>query len=370
MTHLGSQLSALVDGQLPPAATERALEHVAGCPECTAELHAARAAREALCGATDVAPAPDLTARLLALGALGDAGGAGGPGRSVGHGPVDFGGSVPLPGHEPIGLPRGGLQGDVVQRRVSRPVLVAALGCVGAFLGGLVALGGQPSVVPETQRSYALALLAGAPRAPQAVPAADEADGAGPVFAGAATSRWWPAGRDRSAADPVQALPEQASVDGLGPRDVVADVSLTGEEAHREVLSWMADHGWVSPVALPASFRVTGLRLDTGRPGSLELDLVGPGGPVVVVQEHGRLHADALRGTPQTEVGGRTVHVVCNDPWYVVWQSGDSVVTVVADAPTPAVRELVAAHPAEPYDDGVPARLSRGWQALTGSWVP
>ncbi|WP_162177339.1 zf-HC2 domain-containing protein, partial [Actinotalea ferrariae] len=41
--HLGSRLSALVDGQLPPAAAERALEHVATCPACADELRAARA---------------------------------------------------------------------------------------------------------------------------------------------------------------------------------------------------------------------------------------------------------------------------------------------------------------------------------------
>jgi anti-sigma factor RsiW len=369
MSHLGSQLSALVDGQLPPAAAERALEHVAGCAECAAELRAARTAREALWAATDVPPAPDLTARLLALGSAADDGAAASPRRMPRGGEVvGFGGSVPLPGHDPLRVPRGCLQGDVVQRRVPRPVLVAALGCVGAFLGGLVALGGQPPVVPETQRSYALALLAGAPAEPraEASPSVTVRDPSGAAGA-AAVSRWF---RGTAGADPVQALPDPAAVDALGPRSVVTDVSLTGDDAHQEVLSWMQDHGWVSPVTVPASFRVTGLRLDTGGPGSLELDLMGPSGPVVVVQEHGRLHPEALRGTPVSDVGGRAVHVVCNDPWYVVWQSGDSVVTVVAAAPTTDVLELVAAHPAGPYDDGVTARLSRGWQALTGSWVP
>ena len=70
MSHLGTRLSALADGQLAPAATERALAHVAGCPQCAAELTAARAARRALAAADDVTPAPDLTARLLSLGTL------------------------------------------------------------------------------------------------------------------------------------------------------------------------------------------------------------------------------------------------------------------------------------------------------------
>ncbi|KGM08418.1 hypothetical protein N869_09690, partial [Cellulomonas bogoriensis 69B4 = DSM 16987] len=66
--HLGSQVSALADGQLSPAETEQALAHVVGCPECAAELEAARAAHRALAQAMDVTAAPDLTARLIALG--------------------------------------------------------------------------------------------------------------------------------------------------------------------------------------------------------------------------------------------------------------------------------------------------------------
>lgn len=390
MSHLGSRLSALADGQLPPAAAEKALEHVAACPECAAELRAARAARQALWSADDVPPAPGLTARLLALGQAGPGPAQGAPG-APGAAPagtggrvrratvLDFTGSVPLPGHEPLAVPRGCLRGDVVGRRVPRSVMAAAVGCVGAFAVGLVALGGQPAVVPETQRSYALALLAGAPDGVRGAAVPGTASDAGSAPGDAPTDGPGPVtaavGRIDGAvqglgADAVEALPDQASAQALGPRAVVTDVSLAGPDAHREVLSWMADHGWVSPVALPETFQVTGLRLDTGGPGSLELDLVGPSGPVVVVQEHGRLHPDALRGVPTADVEGRSVHVVCNDPWYVVWQSGDSVVTVVADAPTADVRELVAAHPAEDYDDGLGARLSRGWASVTGSWVP
>ena len=65
--HLGSRISALVDGQLSVAATERALAHVAVCPQCAAELCAARSARAALTSVDEPCPAPDLTARLLSL---------------------------------------------------------------------------------------------------------------------------------------------------------------------------------------------------------------------------------------------------------------------------------------------------------------
>ena len=126
MSHLGSRLSALADGQLPPAVAERTLEHVAGCAECAAELQAARTARQALWAADDAPPPPELTARLLALGATGT--GAeqtdGGPATAASGPPrarrvVDFTGSVPLPGHAPLVLPRGCLRGDVTDRRLA-----------------------------------------------------------------------------------------------------------------------------------------------------------------------------------------------------------------------------------------------------------
>ena len=53
MSHLGSRISALVDGQLSVADTEKALAHVAVCPECSAELAASRAARRALASADE-----------------------------------------------------------------------------------------------------------------------------------------------------------------------------------------------------------------------------------------------------------------------------------------------------------------------------
>jgi anti-sigma factor RsiW len=67
--HLGSWLSPLADGQLPPAQTERALAHVAVCARCAAGLAAERSARLALAAATEVTVAADLADRLMALSA-------------------------------------------------------------------------------------------------------------------------------------------------------------------------------------------------------------------------------------------------------------------------------------------------------------
>ncbi len=67
MTHLGSRVAALVDGQLPPAEAESLLAHAAACPRCEDLLAQERASRWAVSQAADVRPDPELTARLLAL---------------------------------------------------------------------------------------------------------------------------------------------------------------------------------------------------------------------------------------------------------------------------------------------------------------
>ena len=45
MAHLGEEISALVDGQLPPERTEAALAHLVRCPGCAAQVAAERASR-------------------------------------------------------------------------------------------------------------------------------------------------------------------------------------------------------------------------------------------------------------------------------------------------------------------------------------
>lgn len=67
MSHLGSRVAALVDGQLPAAETEQLLAHAAACPRCSWLLGQERTCRSVLSCAGDVQPGAELTARLLAL---------------------------------------------------------------------------------------------------------------------------------------------------------------------------------------------------------------------------------------------------------------------------------------------------------------
>ncbi|NCT91119.1 zf-HC2 domain-containing protein [Cellulomonas sp. APG4] len=318
MTHLGTQVSALADGQLSPAAAERALAHVAVCPECEAELRAARAAHRALRAAMDVPAAdPDLTARLLAIGCP-PPGGAARPAAE----PFSLDGSVPLPGTRER-VPADCLDGTLGRgRSVSSRALVLTGAGLGVVVAALVSLGDEPLVVPSGHPAQAMSVLGAVPTA---APAGTTAE--------------------------------------LGDDELPLD-----DDDGDALLAWMSDEGWACPTDLPDGLEVTALRLHAD--GALEIDLVGEDATLVVTERRGRLHAPGLEGATPVELGGRTVHVLSSAPWHGVWQSGDTVVGVVAQGEADAVEELVAAYPDDPYDDGLPARLSRGWAELAGSWSP
>lgn len=355
MTHLGTQISALADGRLTGAARERALCHVAACTPCADELAATRAARRALAAATDVPPAPDLAPRLLALGAGGPCGTRDTVGRtgstrprdaaeragrpSLGGGPV-LGDASALGAAGAVlaasglrGTPLGGVRlGDprfgasvlgaapVGGRRA--PVRTVAVLTAGAVVVGLFVLGDARDVTPDSHPAADLALLA----------AAGSPDGG--------------------------ALPVVSS--GVGGADVGAD---TADDA---VIDAAIDAVWPGGV-LPEGYVVVATHGDASR---VELDLDGPAGPVVVLRQTGRLRDDVVADVPAVAIGDHDVHILSIAPWHAVWQSGDAVVGVVAAHRSAAVEELVAAYPAEHVDDGLGARMSRGWQTVVGAWAP
>ncbi len=145
MSHLGSRLSALVDGQLGPQESERILAHVATCEQCAAELAAARDARATLLHSADIQPEPELTQRLLALGRP--------PVEPRTAAPVGAA-SMPMPGSRI----EAALPGDMNVPRRRFPVLVGALGV--AFLAVLLTLGHEPQVVMGERPGDVLATLA------------------------------------------------------------------------------------------------------------------------------------------------------------------------------------------------------------------
>lgn len=330
MTHLGTLVSALADDQLSPATRERALTHVAGCDQCAAELAVARAVRKRLSCARDVLPTTDLTSKLLALSsqfptAEGDPLRQGPPARDPWAAPPD------------AGALRDALTGDVAaqaRRRRSRRVAVAASSGVAVLAVALFTLGDRPVVVPDRHVAAPLTLLAQAGR-----------DAVGPTEI-----------------DLAPVLPAAEALSGAGP---VGAASAPMDLVDSAALTWMAEHGWASPSGIIEGFDVTGIRLVGDARDVLQVDLAGPEGTIVVREQAGRLDTTAL--TRSEEFDGRDVYVLSDEPWHVVWQAGDTVIDVVAEASQDVLAAFVATFPAHDFDEGVPARISRGWTTMTGA---
>lgn len=323
MSHLGSRISALVDGQLDVAATERALAHVATCPQCAAELAQARAARRALAEAQEVAPAPDLTSRLLSLGSLCPPAVSGDP-----FAPPSARPNVPL-GAAAYAVPARALRGDVVAERSRSRLVVGALAGAGAVAAALFVLGARPTVVPSSHPGAALGLLGEAAEL-------DESTTATLLDAGSATSA-----SSQGAVVPVSA----------------------------ETMQWLREHSWTFPQSLPDGWTVNAVRWSGDDDEVLEVDLSGPDGALVLVEQQGRLDTAALTGAQELTVHGCDVYVLSTSPWHVVWQSDGTVVQVVAAQPSESVQSVVAAFSGGTFDDGVPARITRGWDTVTGAFA-
>jgi hypothetical protein len=333
MMHLGSLSSALADGQLDAAATERALAHVACCRRCREALAEVRAARRAVTTAQDAPPGPELTARLLALAATAEVVSS----ADVAQWPL-----VPTDSHSPHGgrfprhhrFPAGWMTGDVTRRSaLGSRVALGSLAAAGIAAAVLFVLGGAPSVAPIGHPAQALTLLAQSG-----------------------------SGRDLGGAHSVFASVGEGSARTQRPSDSALPPEVDGQS----LLAWLGANGWSSPSRLPDGATVTAVRLTGAGEGLLEVDLETPSGQVVLTEQRGRLDAGAMGRAEQHTVGEAQTYVLSRAPWHLVWQSNDDVVQVVSDAPVEQVEQVVRDFPADGYDDAAPARILRGWRTLTG----
>lgn len=310
MSHLGDLISALADGQLSPAETERALSHVTMCRLCARELDTARTARRALSSAADVMPDPALTARLMALQAsipsTDDD-----PLRKPFLGPDPFAPPVWQAGFESADGFDGRLDRPARRRRTTR---IAALSVGGAGMLGLAlfTLGDVPVVSPQLSAQTSMTMLG--------------RTGPGTMAAG---------------------------------QDVLAGLGTAQADPTSAALDWATENGWAAPADLPAGYTVSAMRLVGDRGQTLEIDLTGPSGHAVVRERPGQLATDG-----STSDG---VQVLATEPAHIAWQSDDMVVDVVADAPQDVVTELVASFGEHGYDAGVLPRIARGWHTVTGA---
>ncbi len=160
MVHLGERVTALVDGQLPVEAMERAHAHLASCRPCRDLVEAERLMKSRLASMQGPPPTPDLVARLLALG--GPEGPMAPRERHVPGTPRPNPVTRPRPAARPAGRPAAAIAlavplagvGPGRGRRRRTRLTVAVLGAltvVGAGIGGLaVANAGSagPTLVP------------------------------------------------------------------------------------------------------------------------------------------------------------------------------------------------------------------------------
>lgn len=324
--HLGSRVSSLIDGQLDAAGTDRALSHLAGCPDCTREVRSARATRHVLSrGLDDVSPAPEFMNRLRALAVEPD------PTLVATTCFTEVREQLPPRWQALCGdlsssdLSRRDAAGGVgvgdPRRRKRR--ITAALVLTGVAASGLFALGARPVVTPARHPADAFTALAGA---------VAQADGPNPtVMAGAGVAR----GGD------------------------VADFD-------HAVLEWMRAEGWPRPDALPAGLQVAALRFTGSEEAVLEVDLESPIGDVVIREQKGQLSPARLDELESVAVGGAPVYVISAAPVHLVWQSSDTVIDLVSASSLDDVLQLVSTFSVDEFDTGFQARVERGWSTLTG----
>lgn len=123
--------------------------------------------------------------------------------------------------------------------------------------------------------------------------------------------------------------------------------------------------GWSCPGALPGGLRLVSARaVDVSGGSAVHLRYTDGRSTVSVVEQRGRLDAGDVPAFSTSVVGGVPLLERQGDPWHGVWQSGDLVISVVADAPAHVVADVVAALPHERPDDGWWDRVDDGAQLV------
>lgn len=302
--HLGADVSALVDGQLPHERAEAAYVHLVTCERCAAEVAAERASRRRLSRAEHAPPSAELTDRLLRL--------------------------AREPAPEPASRPWP-LSGRTRRRLAARSGLVV-VGAVGVA-GALVAVGTLAERPEDPAQLLANALA----------PERDSEIVVSPNGVAPATM--------------------------LSPSEEVGDV-LTSSGTTGSALAWLAVNGWSVPVAVPAGLHVNHVGTSTGPAGEtvLEIELVGEGHHVLVLQQRGVLDPDAVEPLETVRLGDADAYVLPGDGTRLALQSDEVIVLVSSPLEDDLVRDVAATFPATSAGSGVGDRLDRGWQTLV-AWT-
>jgi sigma-E factor negative regulatory protein RseB len=133
-------------------------------------------------------------------------------------------------------------------------------------------------------------------------------------------------------------------------------------------LARMRRRGWECPASLPGPLTLVDARRGGSSGDIVHLSYSDGIANVSVFEQRGRLDEEGLEGHTRAVEGGHQVWVRGSVPQRVVWSSGPTVYTVVADAPERTVDQVVAALPHRPAAGGdTLGRLGRGLDRVA-SW--
>jgi sigma-E factor negative regulatory protein RseB len=130
----------------------------------------------------------------------------------------------------------------------------------------------------------------------------------------------------------------------------------------------MRRKGWACPDHLPPSLQLVDARRGGGEYGGIvHLSYSDGLATVSVFEQRGRLQSDHLDGYRASTVAGRPVYVRDGVPQRITWSGHGTVFTVVADASSRTVHDVVTALPHDDADGGALGRLGRGLDRVA-SW--
>jgi sigma-E factor negative regulatory protein RseB len=164
----------------------------------------------------------------------------------------------------------------------------------------------------------------------------------------------------------------------IGDNDNYEDAAESADDTDRPsawpdaidpaTLKRMRVRGWDCPDALPPSLQLVDARRGGGEyNGIMHLSYSDGLASVSVFEQRGRLRPSDLKDYQPTTIHGRKVFLRDGVPQRLVWASDGTVYTVVADASTRTVGQVVGALPRPTDDTGALNRLSRGLDRVA-SW--
>lgn len=136
----------------------------------------------------------------------------------------------------------------------------------------------------------------------------------------------------------------------------------------------MNDAGWTCPGSVGGDFDLTGLGHVEAVGDALVAHYSDGLSTMTVFEQRGQLASGSVDGFQDETWGQSSVYVDYGLPTVAVWQSGDTVYTVVTDAPPARAREVVAAFPPGGPDDGGGGglwdRIGTGFSRIAGAVTP